>query len=261
MRPNARRGLALFAAASLVLAACGEGEDDTGTETTDEQPTDGVDDGALDDPAAAPELEDPNEDVEDGVYRGSGITLPVPDGFRLDEQAFAQGIVAAIDADATQQLIGQAIDADEAAAAGGGELDLDTLLEGVRDQVPDEPDVDEEIELEGAERAHRLTFLDVDPGQEGVEPSSVTIVLAEDGDGLLGEFTYSAATDAYDEDAEATFLEGIGFDPDSEPAPLPALPQGDAPADAPPPADAPDAPEGEDAFGEDAADGQDPADG
>jgi hypothetical protein len=144
----------------------------------------------------------------------------VPDGWELDPNAFAQGVIAAISEDGTQQLSAQAIDATEAEAAGQS-LDLDELLENVRQLG--EAEVDEEVELEGATRAQRLTFLDLPAQQEGAPESSATVILAEDDRGYIGEFAVGAASEDYDESLESLLLDGAGFDPDSEP-PEPAMP-------------------------------------
>lgn len=215
--------IATAAVASLLLAGC----DDAGP---DEQaaPPPTEDQGAgeqdLGDDLPDGSLNDPNEDVEDGVYRGNGVVLPVPEGWSLDSTAFAQGVVAAVSEDGLQSMTAQAIETGQAEEA-GTELDLDTLLDGVRGQLQQEAEVDEDIELSGAERAHRLTYLELPPQQEGAPEVSVTVVLAEDGEGLVGEFTFSAAADRYDDDTVDLLLAQAGFDPDTEPA-----------APAPPPA-------------------------
>ncbi len=145
--------------------------------------------------------------------------------------------MVAVNEDQTQQMSAQAIPM-EALEANGQEAGLEPLVDGVLQQIQQEPEVDEEVELTGAERAHRLTFLEVPGQQEGQPDSSATIVYAEDGDGLVAELAYSAPADSYDEALATQMLEQAGFDPDSEP---PALP-------APPPA-----PEGEGQGGTDGA--------
>lgn len=221
MRSGIRRGLAVTAVASLALAACGDG----GAPADEPRPTEAATDGAgeIEDPSGdEPQAGDPNEQVEDGVFRGVGVVLPVPDGWTLDPAAFAQGVVVATSEDGTQQLTARAVDTSEAEAT-GQPVDLDTLIEATRQLG--EADVDEEVELEGARRAHRLTYLNLPPQQEGAPESSGTIVIAEDGAGLVGEFTFVAASADYDETFESVLIEGAGFDADSEPPAAPAVPQ------------------------------------
>lgn len=206
----------------LLLAGCAGGDADPAVEDpgpTATAPEGGA--GTTDDLAQGPQGEDPNARVEDGAYRGEGVVLPVPDGFTLDQAAAAQGMVAAVNADGTQQLTAQAVDTDSLGEQGQS-LELEALLENVRGQIPQEPAVDEAVEISGAERAHRFTFLGLPPQQEGGLESSVTIVLAEDGDGLLAEFVFAATSDAYEEELADLLLAEAGFDPDSEP---PAQPQ------------------------------------
>jgi hypothetical protein len=59
----------------------------------------------------------------------------------------------------------------------------------------------------GAERAHRLTYTDLPAQQEGAPESSATMILAEDGNGLVGSFAFSAAADQYDSSFEDLLLE------------------------------------------------------
>lgn len=228
MHTRSRRLFAVIAAIGLFAAGCGDGQDaedpaaaDGATDTATGNATGGGED--TDDGGET--LADPNDDVEDGVYRGSGVTLPVPDGFSLDQAAFQQGIVAAVNEDGTQQLTARAIDTSQAQGSTATPMELDALVDSVRQQIDQEAETDEEVELSGADRAHRLTYLDLPAQQEGVSDTSATIVLAEAGDDLVGEFAYNAETDTYDEAVTARLLDEAGFDPDSEPAPLPQLPQ------------------------------------
>lgn len=244
MRHRFTRSAAVAAAAALALAACGgddAGDDEqAASEEPDTENSEDLDEDELEDLLGdQQDMEDPNDDVEDGVYRGNGVILPVPDGFSIDPGAFQQGMVAAVSEGGEQQLTAQAIDVAEAEEA-GQPMDLDTLLDTVREQVGVEADVDEEVDLEGAERAHRLTYTNLPAQQEGAPESSATLILAEDGDGLVGEFAFSAAADDYDESFETLLLDTAGFDPDSEP-PEPMMQQ-------PPPApesEGGESPEGE----------------
>jgi hypothetical protein len=223
VRISFRRGIAVTAATALVLAGCGDDEAPDDQAAPEEMDAEDLEEDELDDLLGDQEdMEDPNEDVEDGEYRGNGVILPVPDGWSLDPTAFAQGALVAMSEDGTQQLSAQAVDVEEAAAA-GQDLDFDTLLDGARQMG--EADVDEEVELEGAERAHRLTYLNLPAQQEGQPEQSGTIILAEDGNGLVAEFAFGAMADDYDEEYESILLETAGFDPDSEPPEMPAMPQ------------------------------------
>jgi hypothetical protein len=217
-------GLAVLSAAALLLTACGDGDvvdeqtapDELDGELSEEELEDIED--LLGDTGG---LEDPNDLVEDGVFRGVGVVLPVPEGWSLDQTAYAQGVVAAISEDGTQQMSAQAVDGDTLAAT-GQDVDLELLLDNVRQLGP--PDVDEAVELTGATEAHRLTYLQLPAQQEGLPDNSATIVLAEDDRGLIGEFTVSAASEDYDSELEDLLLEGAGFDPDSEPR-TPEIPE------------------------------------
>lgn len=225
--------LVLAAAGGLLLAGCGGGDQDAtspnGQSATQSPDTEGADPGQDDLMGGDQSLGDPNDDVEDGVYSGQGVTLPVPQGWTIDPTAVQQGMVAAFSDDGTQQLMARAIDLEDA-APGQDPPDFDSLLDSVRQQVPQQPDIDEEVELTGADRAHRLTFLDLPPQQEGAPASSVTVVLAEDGEGMFGEFAFTSTTDAYDEATAELLLAQAGFDPDSDPpAAPPPGPGGTAP--------------------------------
>ncbi len=230
MRRSFRQGLALTAVAGLLAAGCGDAQD-AGEPGSDEQATsdapseDGSQDPDLDAddggqaPADGTGVADPNDDIEDGVYRGNGVALPVPDGWSIDPAAFQQGVVAATPADGAQQLTAQAIDTTQA-GTGAERLDIETLLDGVRQQIQQDPETDEQVEVDGADSAQRLTYLQLPAQQEGQPETSATIVIAETGD-LVGEFVYSAAGDDYDEAIADVLVDEAGFDPDSEPTPLP----------------------------------------
>ena len=234
-RQSHRRVLpAVIAAAGLLLAGCGDSEP-SGQEPTDGQTGTEQASGAATDGAG----QAPAENIEDGVYAGNGVLLPVPDGFTVNQQALSQGIVAAVSQNGSQQLTAQAVDTAQLQGQ-GQDLDLDTLVESVRSQIQAEPTVDEEVELANAERAHRLTYLEM-PAQnqatptEGTESAapqlnSATIVIAESGDGVVGEFSFSASAEEYDQAIADRLVAEAGFDPDSDP---PAVPQQQpsAPAD------------------------------
>ncbi len=237
MRTSWRRGLVLTAAIGLFLAGCGDaepeedvdGEEQTSTDQ-DEDPSgdaageEELDEEALEDLLAEQEdLPDPNEDVEDGIYRGNGVVLPVPDGWSIDPGALLQGVVAAFPEDGSQQLTARAVDTEQAEASGADPLEFDSLVDSVRQQVEQDAEADEEIEVVGAERAHRLSFLDLPGQQEGQPDTGITLVLAESGT-VLGEFVYSAGSADYDDQIASLLVDEAGFDPDSvvPPAPAPA---------------------------------------
>jgi hypothetical protein len=216
-----RRTLALAATAALV-AACGAADDDPAAQAPDGQEAPGepgADDPALEgeDPFAEGELdlEDPNEQVADGAYRGEGIVLPVPEGWRVDEMAFAQGLVLAMPEAGTEQLAGQAVDTADL----GEDLDFDELVDANRAQFESEPTEDEEIELDGAAQAHLLRFDALPPQQDGQPEGSLLLVMADDGEGRIAVFNYAAPTEEYDDGNAELLLSAAGFDPDSEPSP------------------------------------------
>lgn len=254
-----RSTAAAAAAAALLLAACG---DDGGEEpATDAGAEDGADDtGAApddgeapgEDPMAGEDLPDPNDDVQDGVYTGNGIRVPVPDGFELDPMAAAQGLIAAIDAEGQQQVLAQALDIASLPDT-GEELTLDTLVEDNRGQFAgQEPTVDEAIELSDGSTAHQLVFEALPPTGPGAaegegadaadvpaEPDiDVAVIVADDGEGRLAQFSYLAPTDAFDDAIVTALVEEAGFDPDSDPAPpVPPAPEGELEGEAPPEGD------------------------
>lgn len=256
MRRSWRRGLALTAAIGLFLAGCGDGRapDESSSDeqaASDAPGDDGSEESPVDPDAAdatadgAAEGQDPNDDVEDGVYRGNGVSLPVPDGWLINPVAFQQGVVVATPEDGAEQLTARAIDTTRAEAADAEPLDIEALLDGFRQQIDQDAAVDEQIDLTGAQQAHRLTYLELPAQQEGQPETSATIVVADSGDGLVGEFAYSAAAEDYDEDIATLLVEQAGFDPDSEPPELPQPPQ---------PAPEGPAPEGDDGDTEEPSD-------
>lgn len=225
MRRSFTRGFALTAVAGMLLAGCGDDQapDTAETPTSTDAATGEATDAPTAQGAPTEALEDPNDDVEDGVYRGNGVILPVPEGWELNQQAFAQGIVAAVSEDGSQQMTAQAVQTAEIEAQ-GQDMDLESLLDGIRQQIEQEATIDEDADVTGADRAHRLTFLDLPARQEGGSESSATIVIAET-DELVGEFAYSATTETYDEEIASLLVEEAGFDPDSEPPAIPQPPQ------------------------------------
>lgn len=243
MRSRTIRMTTAALSAALLLAACadtgGDGDEAApDTSASDEGTADG-DDGQDDpDPGDAGEQDlseeelgeledllgeqedvpDPNEQVEDGVFRGEGIVLPVPDGYQLDPTAYMQGLVAAVTDDGSHQIAGQAIDTDDLEDA----PTLQELVDANSAQFG-EPASAESVEIDGAAEAQQLRY-DTLPAQvEGQPELSLLLVVAHNGDGRLAVFNYVAPADEFDtEEAEAT-LSTVGFDPDSSPQP-PATP-------------------------------------
>jgi hypothetical protein len=221
-----RKTLALAATAALV-AACGAADDDDPTAQApdgQEAPADpdGADPEGADPDGADPfggegelDLEDPNEQVAEGAFRGEGIVLPVPDGWRVDEMAFAQGLVLAMPEAGDEQFAGQAVDTADLQE----DLDFAELVDANREQFESAPTEDEQIELDGAEQAHLLRFDGLPPQAEGQPEGSLLLVMADDGEGRIAVFNYAAATDDYDEGNAELLLSAAGFDADSEPSP------------------------------------------
>lgn len=222
MRRMPLRLLSMLAAAGLLLAGCSDDPDQAATDQTDAQSSE--DDGGPEDPTEGDQgTEDPTDNIDDGVYRGNGVALPVPDGWSIDPTALAQGAVVAVAEDGMRQFTAQAIAA-ETLEARGQDADFDALVASIRERIPQEAEIDEAIDLTGAARAHRLTYLDLPAQQEGQPATSATVVVAEDGQGLIGEFSFGATTAAYDEELAQTLLTEGGFDPDSEPPTMPQQP-------------------------------------
>lgn len=205
------------------------GQDDPGQNDPGEQELSDEDLGELEDLLAEQEdRPDPNEQVEDGVFRGDGIVMPVPDGYQLDPTAYMQGLVAAVTEDGSHQIAGQAVDTETLPDA----PDLQELVEANREQFG-EPASDESIEVAGATEARQLRYDTLPSQAEGQPDLTLLLIVADNGDGRLAVFNYVAPADEYDnEEAEAT-LSTVGFDPDSSPEPPPA----------PAPAPAPEQPE------------------
>jgi hypothetical protein len=225
---TALRTLATAGALALTLAAC---DDDPGAtdDTTDEEaitgPEDledledleGLDDldELGDDPFA--DLEDPNDLVVDGVLSANGVVLPVPDGWRFDEFAFASGYALALAPDSEEQLGAEAVDP----ATIDQELTFDGVLDANRDTVEADPAVDEEIDIPGAARAVQLRYLDLPSAADAAagqpETTSVLLIVAERPDGVLAVFSYAAASEDFDDATAELLLTTAAFDPESDP--------------------------------------------
>lgn len=232
-----RRGtITSIAAAALLLAACGStADDENGAAAPDQAPGEeqapGPDEAEGD--GAPPQdpfegLADLQEMVEDETFRGEGIVLPVPEGWQFEPVAQLQGQVLVSEGpEGLEQIAGQAVDVEALPET----LTFEELLDSNRQQFQQEPEIDEPIEIEGAEQARHLRYEALPAGQEELPEVSIVLIVAEDGDGRLASFNYAAATDEFDESLAERLLSTAGFDPDSDPTPpgLPALegePQG-----------------------------------
>jgi hypothetical protein len=154
---------------------------------------------------------------EDGVVRALGVVLPIPDGWVLDRALYDDGMLGASpDQLEPDQLVIAAAGIEDHATFGVAGLDLDGAIDHFRELLPGAPDQDEPIEVDGAERAHLLRFDDLEL-EPGADRSHEVVVLADDGDGELALFNYAATADGLDEEVLELVLEGIGYDPDSEP--------------------------------------------
>lgn len=230
-----RRAVLVAAAAALLLAACGNGAEEP--QAGDEVDPDGIEDledlegleeeleglddldGLDEDPMA--DLEDPNELVADGLLAANGLIVPAPEGWTFDQMAFAQGITVASAPVGLEQPAAQVLMPDALPES----MDFDAILEDARASVEEEPAVDQEVEVTGAERAVELRYLDL-PFQQGevdTEISEVSII-AEREDGALALFNYTADVEDFDDGVAEELLASAGFDPDSEPVELP-MPQ------------------------------------
>ena len=227
-----RSTLTMLAAAGL-LAACGTDDD---PQEQDAAPEDGLEEpeGDLEEPEA--DLEDPNELVSDGVFRGQGVLLPVPDEFTLDQQSFTMGqIVATTGFDAEdpaagnpeQVLVGTAQDVSEAPEE--EDLTLDGIIDTMLGQGQLEPTAEEDVDLENADEARALFFDEIegqpDPQGETPAPQQGMVIIALDGADQLAQFEYVAQQELYDEGIEQQLLDSAGFDPDSDPLPPQPMPQ------------------------------------
>jgi hypothetical protein len=218
-RSRLRPALALLAVGALALAACGGDEppeDPEAVGALDELDEDLF--GALGDEGDPFEgLEDPNERISDGVFAANGVLLPAPDGWSFDPFAFASGIALSTSPDGSSQLHAEAVDPADL----DDELTYEEVVEANRSSVTQPPDVDEEVELPGARRALHLRYLGLTAPEDAPEgqpaDTSVVLLIAEREDGVLGVFSYAAATDDFDESLADLLLATAGFDPASDP--------------------------------------------
>lgn len=214
--------LALSAAVVLVLVGCGGGDDPESAGTSPTAPGTVAPTGPATDPFAS--------QIEDGVFAGQGVLLPIPEGWELNQQLMASGVVyAAPPGDqANQYLLG----ADDVANSPGVQLESNTIqgvIDGVREQLAQDPTVDEAVDVAGAEEARRLMFEDI-PAQQGnqteqtgtPQTSDQLVIVAASADGQIALFNYVAVGDSFDQAVADLLLAEVGLDPDSEPTRPPA---------------------------------------
>jgi hypothetical protein len=206
-------------AAAITLAAC------TGEEPAEDPEAVGaleeLDDGLFDalgedeDPFEG--MDDPNEQISDGVFAANGVQLPAPEGWSFDPFAFASGIALSTSPDGSAQLHAEAVDPADLDVP----LTYEEVVEANRDSVDQAPDVDEEVDLPGARRALHLRYLGLEAHEDAPEgqpaDSSVVLLIAERDDGVLGVFSYAASTEDFDDEVADLLLRNAGFDPDSDP--------------------------------------------
>lgn len=211
--------VALLAAGALGLAACGGDEATEDPEAVgeleelDDDLADVLGDG--EDPTEG--LDDPNERIDDGVFAANGVLLPAPEGWSFDPFAFASGIALSTSPDGSSQLHGEAVNPADLDA----ELTYEEVVQANRDSVAQDPDIEEEVELPGALRALHLRYLGLEAPEDAPEgqpaDTSVVLLIAEREDGVLGVFSYAAATEEFDDAVADQLLANAGFDPDSDP--------------------------------------------
>lgn len=222
LRRHRTGALAALAAGLVLLAGCTT-DDDPAADAPPEDPTVDADpDVVVPDPdTEAPPLDglpspdDLDELITDGTFRGEGVVISAPAGWRFEPAAYAQGLILAVAADGRQQVAAQAVDLDRLAEP----LTYDEVVEANRDGFPTSASQDEDIRIEGASQARLLRFDDL-PDPEGAGPDSTLVVLvADDGQGRLAVFNYLAPSEEYDAAVTELLLASVGFDPDSDPTP------------------------------------------
>ncbi|MFO7961274.1 MAG: hypothetical protein R6U94_10035 [Nitriliruptoraceae bacterium] len=168
------------------------------------------------DPTA--DLEDPNDYIVDGVFAANGVVLPAPEGWNFDELAFASGVALALAPEGEEQIAAEAVDPTTLPE----EITFEEVVAANRDNVEQEPVVDEPVELPGASQAVQLRYLDLPTSENAPEgqpaTTSVVLLVAEREDGILGVFNYAAASEDFDDGIAELLLETAAFDPDSDPA-------------------------------------------
>lgn len=229
------RRLAPAIAIVAVIAACGDGDGSATPEgpATVEPETELE----LDDPAAGPETDDPSADlpaevdpqqtfdelgiqVDDDQARGVGVILPLPAGWELDPGPATQGALFSTsgEPEPEQLLLGVAGIEDDPFSGFEG-ASFAEALEVIRGSVPQAPDRDDAVELDGAAAAQVLEYEQIPGGEEGGPDSYQAVLLAEDADGTLALFNYVALSGSEDRSFVDRLIGEAGFDPDSEPLP------------------------------------------
>lgn len=200
LRPS---GAALVASA-LLLGCTGAdapaGDAPTVTTVPTGQAAGGVTDEAEAGATDGAPADDPGE-VEDGVIAAQGVVVPLPDGWARSETAADQGLIAIAPAMAEGEVpeefvVAGPVERSPLAGAAGGTFE--GALGAIREAYPGVPDIDEEVEIRGAERARLLRF-DGITAREGAPPTTELVILAAGDSGGLWVFTYTAPPRDFDE--------------------------------------------------------------
>lgn len=226
---TSRRTLtAALLAGALVLAGCTDDPDGDAVELDGQLTEDPDGDGApdLDDgEALSPEdlLEAFGVALGDGLARGFGVVLPIPDGYEMDPGAATQGalfasLAASPEAEPDGLLLAIAgLEQDPFSGFEGN--DLETALEVVRSSVDQAPDRDEPVTIDGAVAAHLLEYRELSTDLDGAPDTYQALILAIDAEGGLALFNYVAALGSEDGAVVDLLIARAAFDPDSEPLP------------------------------------------
>jgi hypothetical protein len=217
-----RRTLALAAALTLGLAACGD-DGDTDEPEVEAPADDGVEDDGLDgdglddgeDPTAAPGF----EDLEDGeVVPGVYLDVPVDDSFPVQAQPTPVGsaYVAAMTDQAGAVSLNVEFDGQSIDELLSG---IDDLVEAGQAEVVEGPD---EVEVEGAEEAVRIELAAPEGG------ATATGIFATTAEGHAVSLAVEV-TEGSDIDVEAV-IDSLRIDPERiEMAGTLEVPEGEAP--------------------------------
>lgn len=211
--------------AVATLAACSGDADPAENDAAETDPATSAP--SVEDPAAPAESEAPElvtPELVDGAVRDLGLIVPIPVGWMVDAQAYADGVVVSGPQGAPgSATIVAASGVQDNPMLGLQGVSFDDAIEALRGtQSNGTLAIDEEISFAGAERAWMLQFTDV-VGQQGMPATDQLVLLAVDADADIALFNYSSVAGEYDAEIEALLLEGGGLDPDSEPV-VPQVP-------------------------------------
>ena len=220
MRASTRRTLAMFSAAALALAACGDGDDTdpaAGDQPDGQELPDDLDPDELPDELDGQEPPEPptfeEGDLEDGEVV-PGVRLEVPDGGNVEAGPGPTG--ASFSAQYEDQ---EAVVFIEAAAAG---LSLDQLLQGL-DQIEESGEAEitdgpSDVDVPGADEAQRIELVDVE-GREA------TLVVAVAGEGAVSLAIEQPGGEGFEVDPIVDSLEVDGDRIGEGAQPMPEQPQ------------------------------------